>query len=250
MKNLLLLIYLLIISVSCTEVEQEKTEFIQDIKAMDSKDSEESIKEAEVMPQPIIDFNIQGWIKIQFKGLTMAIEEIEVDWDDKYSAGNDSIYKPKTDTAHIYLFPGEEVDDLKFKILSSEYDKIEVFEKTIYHVTMNSMRDREVPMYVMSNWKSFESKWSRVKIDQKNPMFKTNERNIKPEINFTNEEFLNAVKKYCGIDWFDEIKTITSVEEMPSDIFLSYHLFKVIVRNSETGKAKEKFIAFYTATSC
>ena len=160
------------------------------------------------------------------------------------------MYKPKSDTAYIDLFPGVSVDELKFKIENPEYDDVELFEKIVYHVSMDSKRDMEVPVCIMSNWKKFESKWNRIKIDPTNPMFNTNEDNVKPMINYTKDEYLTAVKEHCGNDWWNEIKSISSVEKMPSDIFLSYHLFKVVLRNSKSGKTKEKFVLFYTPTSC
>ncbi|MDP5099355.1 MAG: hypothetical protein NWQ27_05140 [Crocinitomicaceae bacterium] len=254
MKKLLPLLFLMLFISSCAETVQEKKESEEEeySEIEQSPESENPVSEEESVDVAINQEGDFKWIKVKYKDVTIAIAEFELNWPDKYSFGsrNDSVYKPKSDTAYLDLFPGVSADALPFRIENSEYDEIELFEKIVYHVSMDSKRDMEVPVCIMTDWKKFESKWNRIKLDPTNPMFNTNQANVKPLINFTKDEFLSAVDKHCGNDWLNEIKSISSVEKMPSAIFLSYRLFKVVLRNSKTGKTKEKFIQFYTPTSC
>ena len=254
MKKILPLLFLMLFISSCAETVQEKKESEEDeySEIEQTQEPESLLSEEESVDERINREDDYKWIKVKFKDVTLAIAEFELYWPDKYSFGsrNDSVYKPKSDTAYLDLFPGVSVDALRFRIENSEYDEVMLFEKIIYHVAMNSQRDMEMPVCIMTDWKKFESKWNPIKIDQMNPMFNTIQPNIKPVINFTKDEFLLAVDKHCGNDWSNEIKSISSVDKLPSDIFLSYHLFKLVIRNKKTGKTKEKFITFYTPTSC
>ena len=251
MKKLLPLLFIILFFNSCTETIQEKKDSKEEeySEIEQVTESEDSISEEESI-DATNDASDDKWIKIKYKDITVAIEDFDIYWPERYSTGNDREYKPKTDTAYIDLFPGVSVDDLRFRIENSEYDEIELFEKIVYHVSMNSKRDMEVPVCIMTDWKKFESKWNRIKIDPTNQKFNTNEANVKPIISYTKDEYLTAVKEHCGNDWWNEVKTISSVEKLPSDIFLSYHLFKLVLRNSKTGQSREKFIVFYTPTSC
>ena len=254
MKNLLPILFLALFFNSCNETIQEENENNEDeySEIEQTIEPENSLSEEESVDETTNHKENYKWIKVKFKDVTIAIAEFELYWPDKYSFGsrNDSVYKPKSDTAYLDLLPGVSVDQLRFKIESTEYDEIELFEKIVYHVSMDSQREMEVPVCIMSNWKKFESKWNPIKVDPTSPMFNTKQAKVKPTINFTKDEFFEAVNEYCGEDWLNEIKSISTVDKLPSDLFLSHHLFKILLRNSKTGKTKEKFVLFYTPTSC
>jgi hypothetical protein len=118
-------------------------------------------------------------------------------------------------------------------------------------MAMNSKLTLEdVPLCVIYNWKTFESKWSQIELDNDTLRFQSNEQEINPVINFTVEEFKKAVKEHCGIEWYNEIKNMKSKEQLPSVLFTTTYIFKIVARNSETGERIEKFIVFEAPTSC
>jgi hypothetical protein len=187
--------------------------------------------------------------KIQYSDLTISLEKIDMGWENNLM-GNDSIYLTDKDTAYFHLFPGDWFYDKKFKIEQSEFDQIELYEKISYKMAMNSNRSIEVPFCVIYNWKTFESEWSRIQLDNDELKFRSNREGTNAVINFTVEEFKAAVKEHCGIEWYNEIKGIKSMDKLPSDLFISAYIFKIVARNSKTGDLIEKFIVFETPTSC
>ena len=196
---------------------------------------------------------INRWQQIQFTDVTLLVEEIEMGWSDMYGTDNDSVYSTTSDTAYFDLWPGEWFYDKAFKVVQSEFDQITLYEKITFNMAINSdgsIVTDDVPICVMSHWKTFESKWSKIKMDQGNFRFKSNENNINPVIDYTVEEFKAAVKEHCGEDWYNEIKHIKSMDKLRSELFTSYYTFKIVLRNSTTGKSIKKFIVFNAPTSC
>ncbi|MFA7449161.1 MAG: hypothetical protein WCY77_12060 [Weeksellaceae bacterium] len=188
--------------------------------------------------------------KIQYSDLTIALEKIDMGWFGMSPTGNDSLYITDKDTAYFHLWSGEWFYDKKFKIEEPGFDKIELYEKILFNMAMNSNQDIEdVPLCVIYNWKTFESEWSQIQLDADNLKFQSNEEEINPVINFTVEEFKKAVKEHCGIEWYNEIKDIKSKEQLPSELFTTTYIFKIAARNSETGERIEKFIVFEAPTS-
>src|SRR6218665_288411 len=136
--------------------------------------------------------------KIQFSDLTIVLEKIEMGWHDMYLTDNDRVYITDKDTAYFELWPGEWFYDKKFKVEQSEFDKIELHEKIFCNMSMNSKTTvQDVPLCVISDWKTFESEWSRIQLNNGELKFKSNENDIDAEINFTVEEFKAAVKEHC-----------------------------------------------------
>lgn len=188
--------------------------------------------------------------KIQYSDLTILLEEIEMGWDNMYLTDNDSIYVTDKDTAYFNLWPGEWFYDKKFKVEQSGFDKIELYEKIIYNMAMKSNRSIEVPFCVMGNWKTFESEWSQIQLKNDELKFKSNENATDAVINFTVEDFKAGVKEHCGIEWYDEIKNIKSLNKLPSELFTTRYIFKIVARNTKTGEVIKKFIVFEAPTSC
>ena len=167
--------------------------------------------------------------------------------------GNDSIYITDKDTSYFDLFPGDWFYDKKFKIEQSEFDKIELYEKRSYKMAMNSngsIVKEDVLFCVIYNWKTFESEWSQIQLDNDELKFMSNEEGTNAVINFTVEEFKAAVKEHCGIEWYNEIKSTKSIDKLPAELFITTYIFKIVARNSKTGDQIEKFIVFETPTSC
>lgn len=177
------------------------------------------------------------------------LEEIEMGWEDMYRTDNDSVYITEKDTAYFDLWPGDWFYDKKFRVEQSGFDKIELYEKIIYKMAMTSNRPIEVPFCVIYNWKTFESEWSRIQFDDE-PKFSSNEDGIDAVIHFTVEEFKAAVKECCGIEWYNEIRDIKSKDKLPSELFTTMYIFKIVARNSKTGDVIRKFIVFKTPVSC
>ena len=193
-----------------------------------------------------------GTQKIQYSDLTILLEKIDMGWDGNLR-GNDSIYITDKDTAYFDLYPGDWFYDKKFKIEQSEFDKIELYEMRSYKMAMNSngsIVKEDVLFCVIYNWKTFESEWSQIQLDNDELKFRSNEEGTNAVINFTVEEFKAAVKEHCGIEWYNEIKGIKSMDKLPSELFISTYIFKIVARNSKTGDIINKFIVFETPTSC
>lgn len=193
------------------------------------------------------------WLQVQFADLTILLEEIEMGWDEMFRTKNDSVYSTISDTAYFDLWPGEWFYDKAFKVEQSEFDKIELYEKITFNMAMNSdgsIVKEDVPFCVIYNWKTLESEWTQIQLDNDELKFMSNEDGTDAEINFTVDEFKTAVKEKCGIDWYNEIKNIKSMDKLPSELFISSYTFKIVARNSKTGRVVEKFIIFNPPTSC
>lgn len=189
---------------------------------------------------------------IQFPDLSIILEKIDMNWNDNL-LGIDSIYVTNKDTAYFNLLPGEWFDNKKFKVEPSEFDKIELYEKIVCKMAIQSdgsIVKQDVSLCVIYNWKKFESDWNRVQLDSDELSFKSNENNMDAVINFTVEEFKAAVKDHCGIDWYNEIKNIKTKDKLPAELFISSYIFKMVALNSKTGQRIHKYIVFETPTSC
>lgn len=248
MKNYLKILSLILLLSSCTS-DGNKTE---------NPDTNNSEHVDTVMPKGNIELyrsisdevEKNGTQKIQYPDLTILLDKIDMGWDDMHTKGNDSIYITDKDTAYFKLFPGDWFYDKEFKIEQSGFDKIELYEKITYRMAMNSKRLIEVPFCVIYNWKTFESEWTQIKLDNEELKFRSNKEQINAVIDFTVEEFKAAVKEHCGIEWYNEIKNINSTDKLPSELFITTYTFKIVAGNSKTGEVIEKFIVFKTPTSC
>lgn len=250
MKNTVKILSLILLLSSC------RTDVLKD-KSLDANTNTPAINDTEspghkflsVNETPAKTENVE-WQQIQFADLTILLEEIEMGWDEMYLTKNDSVYSTGSDTAYFDLWPGDWFFDKEFKVEQPEFDKIELYEKITFKMAMNSNRSIEVPFCVIYDWKTFETEWSQIQLDNDELKFMSNEKGTNAVINFTVEEFKAAVKEHCGTEWYNEIKNIKSIDELPSELFTSRYTFKIVARISKTGRVVEKFIVFNTPTSC
>lgn len=190
------------------------------------------------------------WIKIIYADVTIAIEAMEMGWNSMFRTKNDSLYKADSDTAYFDLWPGDWFFDKLFKIENPEYDEIELYEKNISHFALNSNRIIEVPFCVLSNWKRFETNWARIQFTDNEYKFNSSKDETEIDIDFDITEFKAAIKDNCDEKWFEEFKNVQTKKGLKSEIFTSQYIFKIVMRNSKTGKSIKKFIVFNTPTSC
>lgn len=243
MKNTLIILTLILLLASCRTNELNN-------ESKDAHTNETDISNSSMQDHTTSDeTDVMKWQEIQFAEVSILIEEIEMGWHEIYVTKNDSIYSTTSDTAYFDLWPGDWFYDKAFKLEQTEFDQIALYEKISYNMAMNSKRIIEVPFCVIYNWKTFESEWSEIQLDNKELKFMSNEEATQAVINFTLEEFKSAVKEECGIEWYNEIKDIQSIDTLPSELFISNYTFKIVARNSKTGQVIEKFLVFNTPTS-
>jgi hypothetical protein len=253
MKNTVKILSLILLLSSCrTDVPKDESLDVNTNTSATNDTESSRHKFLSVNETPTKTENVK-WQQIQFADLTIFLEEIEMGWDEMYRTKNDSVYSTISDTAYFDLWPGDWFFDKEFKVDQPEFDKIDLYEKITFNMAMNSNSSivkEDVPFCVIYNWKTFESEWSQIQLDNDELKFMSNEEGTNAVINFTVEEFKAAVKEHCGIDWYNEIKDIKSTDKLPSELFTSSYTFKIVARNSKTGRVVEKFIIFNPPTSC
>ena len=193
------------------------------------------------------------WQRVQFADVTILVEKMDMGWHEMYLTDNDSIYSTTSDTAYFDLWPGDWFYDKAFKVEQSEFDQIELYEQITYNMAISSNGSivrGDVLFCVIYDWRTFESPWSKIKLDYGDLRFKSNENNTHAAIDFTLEEFKDAVNEHCGEDWYREIKNIQSKNKLRSELFASQFTFKLVLQNSKTNRVVEKFIVFNPPTSC
>lgn len=249
MKNFVKTLSLILLLLSCISDGKNIEKLEKNCnESIDTKNPENKIQLFRSTSNPVENNETQ---KIQYSDLTILLEKIDMGWESMSPRGDDSVYVTDKDTAYFDLFPGDWFYDKKFKIEQSDFDKIELYEKIIYRMAMKSkLTTEDVPFCVIYNWKTFESEWSQIQFKNDELKFRSNEEKINPVISFTVEEFKAAVKENCGIEWYNEIKSIKTRNQLPSELFTTTYIFKIVARNSKTGDIIEKFIVFETPTSC
>ena len=191
--------------------------------------------------------NSKDDMKIKFSDLTISMKDYDLSWGDEHP--NDRIYETKQDTVFFTLDPGYMLDQ-PFKIQESAFDKIELYGQYEIKIGMNTHQDVEESLCVLEDWKGYTSKWSKLKIDREDMKFVYIESKTDYPINFTIEELKLAVEKHCGPEWSNEIKNVESVDKSLITFFLTKYVYKIKAKNSQTNKVIEKYIVFYTPTSC
>lgn len=243
MKNHLALIFSLTLLLSCSQSETEQA--VSDTVEIDPTEMESRIDTENDMAEEV---ESSAFIELSFTGLTLIIEYIEMGWDDMDSYDDRTC---EADTiAYFNLYPGDWMDNKTFEILESEYDEIEIHVQEVVEVSLTTDRPIEVPFCVISNWKKSTSDW--IKIEQESaklsfgsiPDFNTN------PIVYNAEELKKAVKASCGDEWYEDVRNIDNHEDLPSSEFTSQYTYKIIARNSITGKTIERLLVFYPPTSC
>lgn len=228
---------------SCKETKKEKSENSggKEILVEEKKDSVAAKKE--------ITANTNDDVKIKFPDLTISIKGVDMNWKDDYNP-NDNVYEAKIDTAYFDLNPGDWFYEKSFVIEEPEFDQIELYAQFEVNVAITTNREIEVPMCIIEDWKCYTSKWTKYKVDRKDLKFPIIEENKDNIIDFTIEELKLAVGKHCGSEWLSEIRNIQSRDKLPTSFFVTKYIFKIKARNSKTNQVIEKFIVFYTPTSC
>lgn len=188
-------------------------------------------------------------VKIKFADLAILLKDMNVFWWENDGDYQDNMYETKKDTVYFELNPGDEAFEKSFRIEQSAFDMIELYGQFEIKVALSTEREMEVPVCIL-DWKSYTSKWKKLKIDKKDLKFGTLDENIDDPINFTLDEFKLAVEKHCGAEWLNDIKHIEAVDKLPFDFFTTKYIYKIKVRNSKTKEVIEKFIVFNTPTSC
>ncbi|WP_166923560.1 hypothetical protein [Flavobacterium poyangense] len=191
--------------------------------------------------------NSNDYIQIKFPDLTISVQDNDMSWRDKYF--NDRIYETKQDTVFFDLYPGYMVEK-SFKIKETAFDEIELYGQYEIKIGVNTKQDVESSFCVLDDWKSYTSNWSKLKIDKENLKFETIEEKNDYPINFTIEELKLVVEKHCGPEWSNELKDFESVDESLFNFFLTKYVYKIKAKNSKTNKVIEKYIVFYTPTTC
>lgn len=188
-------------------------------------------------------------IIIKFTDLTISINDIEMSWEDDSNV-LDNIYETKKDTAFFNLFPGDFMFEKTFNIEQIDFDEIELYGQYEIKVGIESKQEIEVPFCVLENWKSYTSEWVKFKINERDLKFPIiEEKNVDPII-FTVDELKLAVERHCGANWLNEIKSIKSIDKLPTSFFITKYIYKLKARNSKTNERIEKLLVFYTPTSC
>ncbi|TNE53481.1 MAG: hypothetical protein EP338_11295 [Bacteroidetes bacterium] len=234
MNRFLLLLFLAL--VSCSANENEKHVPTGENVRQDTETLDNSLEKAE------------KWTWISFGDVRIAIENIELGWDDMYLTGNDSLYRAAGDTAYLDLMPGEWFDHKTFRIEGAQQEKVTLLSKEICHVSVSTNRPIEVPICVLYRWKSVETEWDTVHLDQKNMRFSVNEENHLPKLEFSREELLKAVEQNCGEVWSKELAV--SKEPLPAEIQVTKYLFQILWKRQEDGKEQRKYIVFHVPISC
>lgn len=187
-------------------------------------------------------------VKIQFSDLTVLIKDIDGSWKDENNI-NDNIYETKQDTAFFYLYPGFVIEN-SFKIDQAVFDEIELYGQTEIKLGINTEQEIEVPFCVLEDFKSYTSKWRKLKINRNDLKFEMIDDKTNNPINFAIDELKLAVEKNCGTEWLDEIRNIESIDKLPVTFFTTRYIYKIKVKNSKTNQIIEKYIVFYTPVSC
>ena len=189
-------------------------------------------------------------VKIKFGNLVVSLKGIQLFWWENGDWNYDGIYETKKDTAYFDLNPGEDIFEKSFGIEQGAFDILEFYGQFEVKVSLETEREMEVPVCILEGWKGYTSKWEKLKIDKKDLKFGTLNEKRDYSIPFTLDEFKGAVEKHCGSEWLNDIKKINTPDKLPFDYFTTKYIYKIKVRNSETKEVMEKFIVFYTPTSC
>jgi hypothetical protein len=251
MKITLKIILICFLLCSCKETSNDLNQ--ESEKSQDLKELEEALNELTedtAVDKEEITSVYNDDVKIKFANLTVSLKDMNVFWWEAEGNNDDNIYETKKDTVYFDLNPGDEVFEKSFRIEQTAFDIIELYGQFEIKVALETKRELEVPVCILENWKGYTSKWKKLKIDKKDLTFGALEEKIDDPINFALDEFKLAVEKYCGPEWLNDIKHIDTVDKLPTDFFTTKYIYKIKVKNSKTNEVIEKFIVFYTPTSC
>ncbi len=241
MKITLQILIISMLLFSCQENKKELSEK-PDKKEIVSKKEEDFVSAGEKVNDLIAN------LTIEFSDLTISMRDDDTSWRDEYNK-TDNIYETKQDTAIFYLDPGYSLER-SFKIEQAGFDEIELYGQFEINVGIDTERELDVPFCLIEGWKTYISEWTKFKVNKNDlqlPMI--DDRKDRP-IDFTIDELKTAVGKHCGAEWLDEIRNIESLDKIKTSFFTTRYIYKIRAKNSKTNEIVEKFIVFYTPTSC
>lgn len=192
--------------------------------------------------------NSGKYVDINFPGLTVSVKGIDMGWDSDHI--NDSVYTANGDSAFFNLYPGDWMDNKIFKIKEIDYDLIGLFVCTETNIGVDSERYIEVPFCLLSSWKNFKTDWQQIDLKKGNYYFGPGDGIGEPQISYNLEELKAAVGESCDEEWYNEFQKAESLEDISSYLFTSNYTYKIVVRNRKTAVKLERYIVFYTPTSC
>lgn len=231
---------------SCKETTKEESKTSTKIKVpVPVEQKKDSVSAKQEIPN-----YLKNKFKIKFPGLTISILGIDMNFRDEYNPDHDLYQRTKKDTAYFDMYPGEWFYEKSFVIAEPEFDEIELYGQFEIKVAIATDRDIEVPVCIMEDWKGYTSKWTQYKVSKKDLKFPIIQENIEKPIDFNIDELKLAVAKNCEPEWASEIRNIQSLNKLRTSFFITKYVFKIKARDSKTDKVIEKFIVFYTPTSC
>ncbi|MDX2360636.1 MAG: hypothetical protein QNK23_07505 [Crocinitomicaceae bacterium] len=184
------------------------------------------------------------WTYIVFPEFTISVRNLDAWYDNDTHVVHES-----SDTVWLDLPMGlgEWMYNKEFT-LDSGFDKVQLFEQLEYVVSIDSDRIMEVPFCALGEL-SDVSEWVEIQLDDEIWRFPEVEQEVDPDIEFTFEEFKDVVGN-CGTGWKEEFDSVTRLEDLEYDLFLSCYYYKIVARNSITGATVTKIIAFLYPTHC
>jgi len=187
------------------------------------------------------------WTRIKFSEFTLSINDLDVWYDN-----DDHFLEEDSDTVYFGLTVGmgDWMYDKTFEINADEYDDVRLFEQLEFNSSVTTDLSMEAPFRVLRGWKTYFSDWVEVKLDRDNMRFPKMEQKVEPKIEYTLDEYKQAVEDHQGVEWRMAIDTIARIENLRNDIINSHLYYKIVARNSRTGEVVTKVIVFAVPTTC
>jgi len=234
-----LLCILLLASCSSDDKDVDKNDALsgRSVETPAESESQEIVNvESHVLNEVAPEF--EGYT-IQFPGFKFIIDSVNLWSDEKI------LFAMNKNDVEAALDLGEIVENRRFQILQSIYDKIAVFQR---YETSFTIQD-EGPHCDLTDWKHGYTQWKKLNVEDfkfrsYNRLFSESDGNIDVSVN----ELKSAVFDHCGEYWAEHIADIESPTEYPAGIGVSKIIFKFILENDE-GK-QVKFVSFLNPMGC
>ena len=186
------------------------------------------------------------WTHIKFTEFTLSINDLDVWYDN-----DDHFLEEESDTVYFnFAVGGDWMYDKTFEINADEYDDVRLFEQLEFNSSVTTDLSMEAPFRVLRGWRTYFSDWVEVRLDRDNMRFPKMEQKVEPKIEYSLDEYKQAVEDHQGVEWRMAIDTIARIENLPNDIINSHLYYKIVARNSRTGEVVTKVIVFAVPTTC
>lgn len=190
----------------------------------------------------------EGWIQVEMNAITFLFEKIDMSWGTTNS--DDEQRCSFQDTAFFDLWPGDWMEDKIIKVKGDKFEITGMFVQEVTAIGVDSERIIEVPYCVLAGWKKSTSSWLPVEPTNNVFRFKTDNSFDAPPLNIEIDELKMAIKNACGKEWFEEYRNADSLNQIPfSETTIQYN-YKIVSRESQSGKTFESIVVFFTPTSC